>query len=220
MGESRGNHMSDRLLTPYRVCELLGATPGLVAEWMRKGWLPFERLPEGPIRISRRSVAAFAKTRGMDTVRIPDEECRPAEAPAPPPLDAARQVVQAILRDAVRLGATDIHLQPQGDSLALQLRIDGVMRGKPHFSDRLPKGLAPRLLQQFKALGGLDPNETAVPQTGKLAVAFDGSMVHFHLAAFPTPRGEWIAIRLLDAPPAPGLAAPGPSRFDSRTAAT
>lgn len=58
--------MPERLFTAYQVANLLGVTPTEVAQWIQKGWLPFHRLPEGPVRIRERALVQFLRDRGID----------------------------------------------------------------------------------------------------------------------------------------------------------
>jgi general secretion pathway protein E len=66
MGALRLITMPEKLYSLYQVADLLGATPATVTEWMRKGWLPFMRLPDGPIRISEDVLMHFLDQRGVD----------------------------------------------------------------------------------------------------------------------------------------------------------
>ncbi|MFP4054196.1 MAG: ATPase, T2SS/T4P/T4SS family [Phycisphaerae bacterium] len=54
------------MYSTYQVADLLGTTPAHVAEWMRKGWLPFIRLPDGPVRVSHQVLRHFLQQRGVD----------------------------------------------------------------------------------------------------------------------------------------------------------
>ena len=54
-----------RLYTAYQVADLLGAIPGAVMDWMQKGWLPYKRLPDGPVRITEKGLLKFLKGRGV-----------------------------------------------------------------------------------------------------------------------------------------------------------
>lgn len=58
--------MADRLFSTYQVAELLGATPGMVVEWMQKGLLPYSKSPEGPVRVPEKALVQFLKERGVD----------------------------------------------------------------------------------------------------------------------------------------------------------
>ncbi len=58
--------MSEEMFSTYQVADMLGTTPANVAEWMRKGWLPFIRLPDGPVRVSQGVLTHFLQRRGVD----------------------------------------------------------------------------------------------------------------------------------------------------------
>ncbi len=62
--------MAERLFTTYQIAELLQTTPGTVVEWMDKGWLPFKRLSDGPVRIAERQLIEFLKNQGIDLAQI------------------------------------------------------------------------------------------------------------------------------------------------------
>jgi len=62
--------MAERLFTTYQVADLLGATPGAVVEWIQKGWLPIQRLPDGPVRISEKGLVQFLKACGVNIKEI------------------------------------------------------------------------------------------------------------------------------------------------------
>ena len=130
---------------------------------------------------------------------VAGEEVAAAEAPA----DAAAQVAQAVLRDAVELGASRVHLEPRADGLALRLRIGGLLRDKPNFRLRLPEGLAPRLVRHLLARAGLGEADAARPQAGRFSLPVEGRTVGFDLSAFPTTTGPRLvlAVRDADVPP-------------------
>ena len=65
--------MAERLYTTYQIADLLDATPSTVVDWMQKGWLPFQRLPDGPVRISEHHLVAFLKNQGIEVNKIIDE---------------------------------------------------------------------------------------------------------------------------------------------------
>lgn len=62
--------MAERLFTTYQIAELLQTTPSTVVEWMEKGWLPFRRMPDGPVRIAERQLIEFLKNQGIDLAQI------------------------------------------------------------------------------------------------------------------------------------------------------
>ncbi|MHC4295486.1 MAG: ATPase, T2SS/T4P/T4SS family [Planctomycetota bacterium] len=66
--------MTERFYTTYQVADLLGAKPEAVADWMQKGWLAFERLPDGPVRVSEKGLISFLKQQGIDFEAIVAKE--------------------------------------------------------------------------------------------------------------------------------------------------
>jgi type IV pilus assembly protein PilB len=151
----------------------------------------------------------------------------PAERPqtAPPaatsaaaasdlPAGAVGQVLDAVLKDAVNRGATAIHLDAEGDGLALRLRVGGRLYEKTQFKPRLPKGMRTSLPALCKRLSGLRPEETARPQGGGFRVRIDGQDRHFRIQSCPTSRGERIVITLAGRQTAPAIEGLGFSEED------
>jgi len=224
--------MPERLFSTYQVANLLGATPGAVAQWVKNGWLTFQDSPDGPPRISRGSLIQFLRQRGADVAGIFPEaaaEVAAPEAPAPeapaveaPPVESRPlaeffaairaatpaampdQIADAILADAIRCGAQALHLTPRREGLALQLRLGGLLHDKVHFSRRLPQGLGPKLLAHLMALAGLDPN-TPLPKSADFVRFVEGREARLHLSAVPTIHGPRIVIHLPQPPAAQGL---------------
>ncbi len=58
--------MAERLYNTHQVADLLGVNPTAVVEWMQKGWLPFQRLPAGGVRVSEKGLVTFLKNQGID----------------------------------------------------------------------------------------------------------------------------------------------------------
>ncbi|MCY2930090.1 MAG: hypothetical protein NTV86_11465, partial [Planctomycetota bacterium] len=65
--------MAERLFTKEQIASLLGSTPSAVEEWMRRGWLEYQRLPGGPVRIPERGLIRFLKGQGIDIQEILDK---------------------------------------------------------------------------------------------------------------------------------------------------
>ncbi len=129
----------------------------------------------------------------------PQESHEPsaAQPPQDPAVLAARQVVQAILKDAVNRRATAIHLDCPDGQPALRLRIDGVMIDKTNFRARLPKNVAPLLGSQLLELAA--PAEPAAPVVrGSFTQTFDEREVRFDLVAVPTAQGRRIVLHVGD----------------------
>ncbi len=62
--------MPERLFSTNQIANLLGVTPGTVGQWIKQGWLPHKRLPEGSLRISEKHLVRFLKDRGVDIDKV------------------------------------------------------------------------------------------------------------------------------------------------------
>lgn len=89
--------MSERLFTTHQVADLLGATPNQVYQWIERGWLASQQLPDGPIRVSERGLIEFLKARGIDIMQLMasasarEGQAPPAAAPADVEADAPQE---------------------------------------------------------------------------------------------------------------------------------
>jgi type II secretory ATPase GspE/PulE/Tfp pilus assembly ATPase PilB-like protein len=121
------------------------------------------------------------------------------------PAGAVGQVLDAILKDALKRGAAAIHLDAERDGLALRLRVGGRLHEKVSFKPRLPKPMRASLPALCKRLAGLRPEETARPQGGGFEMHVEGRQRHFRLTSCPTAAGESIVIIPDVRQAAPGL---------------
>ena len=102
--------------------------------------------------------------------------------------------VDAILRRAILLRASDIHLSVAEDSLRLRYRVNGQLRDDPPPARDFHAGILSRL----KIMARLDIGETRLPQDGKFQSVVQGKAVDFRLSTMPASLGEGVAIRVLD----------------------
>ncbi len=102
--------------------------------------------------------------------------------------------VESILNQAVQTGASDIHFQPEEQSITVRFRIDGLLRTIETFHKQDWSAVAVRL----KIMAGLDIAESRRPQTGRFDLRMAGHQVDFRVSTHPTVFGENIVIRLLD----------------------
>jgi len=86
-GQRAGGQRWQRLFSTYQVADLLGATPGTVMQWMQKGWLPYQRMPDGPVRISERDLVTFLRGRGINMEDLLKRTLQQEDTPAPRPAD-------------------------------------------------------------------------------------------------------------------------------------
>ena len=103
--------------------------------------------------------------------------------------------VNKLLMDAIKLGASDIHIEPYEKRLRVRYRVDGVL----HESVSPPISLAKRLVARIKILSRLDIAERRVPQDGRLKLAGQrNTKIDFRVSTLPTVHGEKVVMRLLD----------------------
>lgn len=120
----------------------------------------------------------------------PDEEDISAELGERPPII---KLTNGILIDAVKAGASDIHLEPSASGLEIRFRVDGVMK---HVIE-LPKRLQPYVLSRFKLLSGMDISIKRRPQDGRFRARLSGERVDVRVSSVPTTYGEKLVLRVL-----------------------
>lgn len=104
------------------------------------------------------------------------------------------RLVGALLMDAVKRGASDIHFEPEYAFLRIRYRIDGVLQQVRSIHKSYWGGVAVRL----KVVSGLDIAETRAPQDGRLNMNLCGRPIDFRVSTHPTIHGENIVLRVLD----------------------
>ena len=112
------------------------------------------------------------------------------ETEAPP----AIRLANAIILEAIRLGASDIHIQPRTKSVIVRYRIDGVLVDKIH----IPTHLHHSLVSRLKIMSELDISERRRPQDGRITVKTPLRMVDLRISTLPTINGEKVVMRILD----------------------
>ncbi len=105
------------------------------------------------------------------------------------------QLVDAILGDAIRQNASDIHIEPYEQFYRVRFRIDGIM----HEIMRPPVKLRSALISRIKVMSNLDISERRLPQDGRIKMKMpSGVTMDFRVNCLPTLFGEKIVLRLLD----------------------
>jgi MSHA biogenesis protein MshE len=103
------------------------------------------------------------------------------------------RLLQTVFEDALQVGASDVHIEPQEKHLAIRFRIDGVL----HPQTQADLKIAPALALRLKIVSGLDISEKRLPQDGRFAVKVRGRAVDVRLSTMPTQYGESVVMRLL-----------------------
>ncbi|MEW6313825.1 MAG: ATPase, T2SS/T4P/T4SS family [Pseudomonadota bacterium] len=106
----------------------------------------------------------------------------------------AIRLVNAVILEAVRLGASDIHIQPRTKSVVVRMRIDGILVDKIH----IPHQLHQSLVSRIKVMAELDISERRRPQDGRITVKTPLRIVDLRISCLPTINGEKVVMRILD----------------------
>lgn len=106
------------------------------------------------------------------------------------------RLVNAMIFQAAEENASDVHFEPQEDSLVVRFRVDGVLREV----QRIPRKMAAGVTTRLKVLAKLDIAERRKPQDGRITLSASavGRMLDIRLATLPTVEGEKVVMRLLD----------------------
>jgi len=104
------------------------------------------------------------------------------------------RLVNSIFAQAVREGASDVHISPQKNSIQVRFRIDG----KLHEVPSPPKGLFLPIIARIKILANVDITVTRVPQDGRFTLKMEKKEINVRVSSIPTIYGENIVLRLLD----------------------
>jgi type IV pilus assembly protein PilB len=104
------------------------------------------------------------------------------------------RLANSIFAQAVREGASDIHISPQKNSIQVRFRIDG----KLHEVPSPPKALFLPIIARIKILANMDITVTRVPQDGRFTLRMEKKEINVRISSIPTIHGENIVMRLLD----------------------
>jgi len=104
------------------------------------------------------------------------------------------KLVNMVLVDAIRKGASDLHWEPYEKHFRIRFRIDGVL----HEMLSPPKRLEPAIISRLKIMSNLDISERRVPQDGRIKLRFGSREIDFRVSILPTIFGEKAVLRILD----------------------
>jgi len=104
------------------------------------------------------------------------------------------RLVNSILAQAVREGASDIHISPEAKTVQLRFRIDG----KLHEVPSPPRSMILPIISRLKILSNMDISVTRVPQDGRFTVRMENREINVRSSVIPTIHGENAVLRLLD----------------------
>jgi general secretion pathway protein E len=104
------------------------------------------------------------------------------------------RLVNLILLEAAKAGASDVHIQPYEERLMVRMRIDGILSD----SFALPRSVQDEVTSRVKIMARMNIAEKRLPQDGRATVQIGERMVDLRIASLPTNFGERVVIRLLD----------------------
>lgn len=104
------------------------------------------------------------------------------------------RLVNSILAQAVREGASDIHISPEKDYVQVRFRVDGRLHEVP----APPKSMILLIISRLKILANMDIARSRIPQDGRFTVKMDNKEINIRASTIPTIYGENLVLRLLD----------------------
>ncbi len=105
------------------------------------------------------------------------------------------EAVNMLMDSAVKIGASDVHIDPREKDVRIRFRVDGVLQ--QYYT--IPIKSLRSVISRLKILGGMDIAETRHHQDGRFRYEADKTIVDVRCATYPTPQGEKIVMRILDA---------------------
>ena len=206
-GRFAGGEMSTRFLKEERLFPYEGAAGTLRLALAS----PIDDETLRAVELMLRRPVALAATTADDleaalSLRLepdqPSDAAQPGTAGGEDDLDNLRDlargapVVRALddlLRLAVEQRATDLHIEPAGNTLQVRLRVDGMLKNVP----APPMTMAKGILSRLKIMAGLNITERRLAQDGRAHILVGGNEIDLRVATMPTMHGECAVIRLL-----------------------
>ena len=103
------------------------------------------------------------------------------------------KLINLIISEAVRMRASDIHVEPMTDRVRVRYRIDGVCIVR----DNIPKSMQGPVIARLKIISGIDIAEKRVPQDGRIKMKFGTQQIDFRVSSLPAYHGESVVLRIL-----------------------
>jgi len=130
----------------------------------------------------------------LDLARLAEDLPEPADLLESDDDAPIIRLINGVLTQAIREGASDIHLEPFEERLSIRFRVDGVLREVMSPA----RGLAGLIVSRIKVMARLDIAEKRVPQDGRIGLRIAGRPVDVRVSTLPSSHGERVVLRLLD----------------------
>ncbi len=103
------------------------------------------------------------------------------------------RLINLMIAEAVRMRASDIHVEPMSDRVRVRYRIDGVCI----IRDDVPKGMQKNVVARLKLMAGIDISERRLPQDGRIKMIIGKDPIDFRVSSCPAYHGESVVLRIL-----------------------
>jgi len=141
------------------------------------------------------SAAAMADSFGDDALDDIAEDIPSAEDLLDSADDAPTiRLINGIIAEAARQGASDIHIEPYDTGLVVRMRVDGVLTEKL----RMPPHVASVIVNRIKVMARLDIAERRIPQDGRISLTLGGKLLDVRVSTLPNRANERVVMRILD----------------------
>lgn len=162
------------------------STPTQIFEALQKHYHPEKTIGEVASELSDEDVMEFLPE---DSVQEDDEDTVEDLQDSP-----FVKMVDLIIKNAIKRGASDVHIEAQENQVRVRNRVDGLLQD----SIKLPKWTQPIIISRIKVLGGMDISERRLPQDGRIKVRSKNVSVDLRVSTLPTYYGEKAVIRILN----------------------
>ena len=183
-----------------------GVSANCLSEVRRQLAMPIELQAVSPEDFDRHLQAIYESNRNQAMMAMEDlgeaDDLNSIAQQLPEPEDLLEseddapiiRLINALLTEAIKENASDIHIEPYEDRLVVRMRVDGVLREV--LTPR--RVLAPLLVSRIKVMAKLDIAEKRLPQDGRISLRIAGRPVDVRVSTLPTGHGERVVMRLLD----------------------
>jgi type IV pilus assembly protein PilB len=103
------------------------------------------------------------------------------------------KLINLLIHEAVRMRASDIHIEPMTDRVRVRYRIDGVCIER----DNIPKSMQGAVIARLKIMSGIDIAEKRLPQDGRIKMKIGNGQIDFRVSSLPAYHGESVVLRIL-----------------------
>ncbi len=129
------------------------------------------------------AIRVYGSERKETKVKAPDRDQSPIV-----------KLVDALILQAVREKASDIHIEPEADHIRIRYRVDGVLQEENTF----PSFMHGPVVSRIKVMAALDIAENRIPQDGRINISIDNKSIDLRISTFPSVYGEKVVMRILD----------------------